>query len=41
MISQVLLALPLTALYGLTIVLVYFMRRKEAEDQEEEEEEGD
>jgi sec-independent protein translocase protein TatC len=27
-ISQVLLALPLTALYGLTIVLVYFIRRK-------------
>lgn len=28
-VSQVLLALPLTALYGLTIVLVYFMRRKD------------
>lgn len=28
-ISQVLLALPLTALYGLTIVVVYFMRRKD------------
>ena len=28
-ISQVLLALPLTALYGFTIVLVYFIRRKD------------
>ncbi len=31
-ISQVLLALPLTALYGLTIVLVYFIRGREGKD---------
>ena len=31
-ISQVLLALPLTALYGLTVVVVYFIRRKEPDE---------
>ena len=35
-VSQVLLALPLTALYGLTIVLVYFVGRKAAEGEDEE-----
>lgn len=34
-VSQVLLALPLTALYGLTIVLVYFVGRRKEEEAEE------
>ena len=40
-VSQILLALPLTGLYGLTIVLVYFMRPKDegmSEGDEEDEE---
>jgi sec-independent protein translocase protein TatC len=35
-ISQVLLALPLTALYGFTIVVVYFIRRKDRGDEDDE-----
>ena len=40
-ISQVLLALPLTVLYGLTIVLVYFIRRKDGKDAQEDGEEDE
>ena len=40
-ISQVLLALPLTVLYGFTIVLVYFIRRKDRKDDEENEDEDE
>ena len=38
-ISQVLLAVPLTALYGLTILVVYCVEKKRAAGEEEEEEE--
>ena len=40
-ISQVLLALPLTALYGFTIVVVYFIRRKDVVEAEEDDGDDD
>jgi len=40
-ISQILLAVPLTALYGLTILVVYFVEKKRADSMEEHDDAGD